>query len=217
MIDGRVRVASRLVAFGGLALIVAGCQSIREAAGITKEPPDEFAVVTKAPLVIPPDFNLRPPKPGASPTNQVDPTTAAQMALTGDDPKIIAAGMPKTYSEEEKLILAKSGAAMADHSVRQQIQADNKQMEASDESFTDKVLFRGQEPDEGKPVDADAEAERISDAKAQGTAATPSPATSTTTPPATTDQPASEKKPDDTPEIKKDDSGWLDGILGGIF
>lgn len=214
MIDGHKRVASHLLALGGLALMLAGCQSIREAAGITKEPPDEFAVVTKAPLVIPPDFNLRPPKPGASPTNQVDPTTAAEIALTGDDPKVIAAGMPKTYSDEEKLILAKAGAATADHSVRQQIEADNKQMEASDESFTDKVLFRGPEPYEGKPVDADAEAERISDAKAQGSAAA---APATTASPTTADQPASEKKPDDTPEIKKDDSGWLDGILGGIF
>jgi hypothetical protein len=51
--------------------VLVGCDSIREAAGITKEPPDEFAVVTKAPLVIPPDYNLRPPKPGAAPTNQV--------------------------------------------------------------------------------------------------------------------------------------------------
>jgi len=173
-------------------------------------------VVTKAPLVIPPDFNLKPPKPGASPTNQVDPTTAAQIALTGDDPKVIAAGMPKTYSDEEKFVLAKAGAAAADHSVRQQISADSKQMEASDESFTDKVLFRGPEPDQGTPVNADAEAERISDAKAQGNA-TPATGTTTAAPPATAGQPASEKKPDDTPEIKKDDSGWLDGILGGIF
>jgi hypothetical protein len=87
-------------------------------------------------------------------------------------------------------------------------------MEASDESFTDKVLFRGPEPDQGKPVDANAEAERISDAKAQGN---PTTAPATTAPATTADQPASEKKPDDTPEIKKDDSGWLDGILGGIF
>jgi hypothetical protein len=210
MMDGRVRVASRLLALGGLGLLLVGCQSIREAAGITKEPPDEFAVVTKAPLVIPPDFNLKPPKPGASPSNQVSPTASAQVALYGDDPTVIAATMPKTYSDAEKDFLIKTGAATADHSVRQQISAENKQMEASDESFTDKVLFRGPEPDQGKPVDADAETQRISDAKAQGK----------TTPAAggTADQPASEKKPDDTPTIKKDeDSGWLDGILGGIF
>jgi hypothetical protein len=208
MMDGRVRVASRLLALAGLAVVLVGCDTIREAAGITKEPPDEFAVVTKAPLVIPPEFNLKPPKPGASPTNQASATASAQEALYGDDPTVLAAGMPKTYSEVEKQFLIKTGGATADHSVRQQIEAENKQMEASDETFTDKVLFRTPEPDQGKSVDADAEAQRIGDAKAQGKATTPPPA----------DQPASEKKPDETPTIKKEeDSGWLDGILGGIF
>ncbi len=209
MIDGRVRVAPRLLALGGLAVLLVGCQSIREAAGITKEPPDEFAVVTKAPLVIPPDFNLKPPKPGASPTNQVSPTASAQEVLYGTNPDVVAAGMSKGYSDEEKLFLAKTGANTADHSVRQQIAADNKQMEASDESFTNKVLFLGPEPDQGKAVNADAEAARISDAKAQGK--------DTVAPDAAAGQPASEKKPESAPQIKKEDSGWLDGILGGIF
>ena len=47
--------------------MAAGCGDLREAAGLTKKSPDEFAVTTKAPLVIPPDFNLRPPAPGAPP------------------------------------------------------------------------------------------------------------------------------------------------------
>ncbi len=169
MMDGRARVTSRLLErWADWPFCSSGCQSIREAAGITgSEPPDEFAVVTKAPLVIPPEFNLKPPKPGASPTNQVSPTASAQEALYGDDPNVIAATMPKAYSEAEKDFLIKTGAATADHSVRQQISAENKQMEASDESFLDKVLFQDLSPTMGKPVvDADAEAQRISDAKA---------------------------------------------------
>jgi hypothetical protein len=66
----RTRHLLRFAALGGMAFVLVGCDSIREAAGVTKEPPDEFAVVTKAPLVMPPDYNLRPPKPGAAPTNQ---------------------------------------------------------------------------------------------------------------------------------------------------
>ena len=213
MMNGRVRVASRLLALGGLSFLLVGCESIREAAGITKEPPDEFAVVTKAPLVIPPDFNLKPPKPGAAPTNQVSPTASAQEALYGDDPAVIAAGMTGNYSQEEKIVLAKSGGVSADRTIRQQIEADAKKMEATDESFTDKVLFRGPGTDEGNAVDADAEAQRISDAKAQGKPVAVPGATST--------KPAPEgegKQPDDSAQIQKDDdSGWLDGILGGIF
>jgi hypothetical protein len=208
MISGSVSVASRLLVVSGLAVLLVGCESIREAAGITKHPPDEFAVVTKAPLVIPPDFNLRPPKPGASPTNQQDPTAEAKVDLTGTTPGEEAATQARTYSDAEKTLLAKTGAETADRKIRQQLEAENKQMEASDESFTDKVLF-GSQPDEGKPVNADAEAARLSDAKAQGQ-------TSVTTP-GPTARPDSQNKPDDTPQIKKDDSGWLDGILGGIF
>src|ERR1700733_15476722 len=100
----------RVGVLSAVALSLIGCESLREAAGITKEPPDEFAVVTKSPLVIPPDFNLTPPKPGAAPTNQVSPTVAAQAALFGDDPAAAAAALPGNYSQEERILLAHSGA-----------------------------------------------------------------------------------------------------------
>jgi hypothetical protein len=198
-----------------MGLLLIGCQSIRDAAGISKQPPDEFAVVTKAPLVIPPDFNLRPPKPGAVPTNQVSPTASAEAALYGDDPSSVAAAIAGNFSQEEKVLLARSGGAVADHGIRQQITADAKQMEATDETFTDKVLFRGPEPDAGKAVDADAEAERIGDARAQGKSITPPPAT--TTQPENTDLPDN-KGGSENSQIQKDSGGgWLDGIFGGIF
>ena len=56
----RVILAGALVAAVGLA----GCSSTRQALGMTKVTPDEFRVVTKAPLVVPPDYSLRPPAPG---------------------------------------------------------------------------------------------------------------------------------------------------------
>lgn len=212
MTNRLARMASHLLVLGGIGVLLVGCDSIREAAGINKEPPDEFAVVTKAPLVIPPDFNLKPPKPGAAPTNQVSPTASAEEALYSDDPATVAAAVTGNYSDEEKILLAKSGGAAADHGIRQQIAADNKQMEAADESFTDMVLFREPQPDTGKAVDADSEADRIGDAKAQGNPIAPT----TTSPPQGTDQSDETKKSDDT-QIQKDSSGWLDGILGGIF
>lgn len=216
MENSRVRVASRLLALGGLALmLLTGCESIREAAGITKEPPDEFAVVTKAPLVIPPDFNLKPPKPGAAPTNQISATTSAQVALYGTDPSIVAAGISGNFSQEEKIVLSLSGGATADRQIRQQVEADAKRMEPADESFTDKVLFRGPQTDQGKAVDADAEAQRLSDAKVQG--GTVAPAVTPKPPAATGETSPADRKPDDHAEIQKDESGWLDGVLGGIF
>src|SRR5438046_9990780 len=94
----------RFIALSGMALLLIGCDSIREAAGVVKEPPDEFAVVTKSPLVAPPDFNLRPPKPGAQPTNQSSPTDSAQAALFGADPATPAAQLPSNCSPDERAV-----------------------------------------------------------------------------------------------------------------
>jgi DUF3035 family protein len=66
----RVRGASRgraLLSVACLfgALLLAGCADLKQMVGIDEPMPDEFAVESRAPLTIPPDFNLRPPEPGA--------------------------------------------------------------------------------------------------------------------------------------------------------
>jgi hypothetical protein len=172
---------------GCLALSLAACDSIREAVGSNKAPPDEFTVVTKSPLIIPPDYNLRPPKPGAPPLNQVSPTESAQAALYADDPKAVASAISGNYSEGEKLLLAQTGAASATDSIRQQIAADNSSKDSADESFTDQLLFSTPDNSGDAPLNADAEKARLDAAK-------------------------SGQKSTQQQDQKKD-SGWLDGIF----
>ncbi|WP_137680414.1 DUF3035 domain-containing protein [Aurantiacibacter suaedae] len=62
------------------AIIVAAALGVNACGGlkIDRDRPDEFAVQRQAPLVVPPDFDLTPPDPGAPrPTEG----TAAQQAL----------------------------------------------------------------------------------------------------------------------------------------
>src|SRR6266481_5083393 len=125
----------------GLATCVAGCNSIREEAGGGKDSPDEFAVVTKAPLVIPPDFNLKPPAPGSEPTNQIEATQAAQSALFTSDPATVAASLPATMSEGERYLLAYAHVQDADPAIRQQIASDTSGMRGADDTFTSNILF----------------------------------------------------------------------------
>ncbi|WP_448585518.1 DUF3035 domain-containing protein [Thermaurantiacus sp.] len=62
-----------------LGLVLAGCSG-----GIAdRERPDEFAVGRQAPLVIPPDFTLRPPAPGAPRPLATDSQQQALEALFG--------------------------------------------------------------------------------------------------------------------------------------
>ncbi|MDR6851888.1 hypothetical protein J2Y54_001381 [Sphingomonas sp. BE123] len=70
-----------VVAVCGAATLLAGCGS--SLLGDRKRP-DEFAVARQAPLVIPPDFALRPPQPGAPrPQDAGGPAQQALEALFG--------------------------------------------------------------------------------------------------------------------------------------
>ncbi|MBM3507404.1 MAG: DUF3035 domain-containing protein, partial [Alphaproteobacteria bacterium] len=75
---------NRALAAGILAasVMLGGCSNVRESLGLVRQSPDEFTVVTKSPLVLPPDFGLRPPIPGAPPVAQAaDPQAQALNAL----------------------------------------------------------------------------------------------------------------------------------------
>lgn len=179
--------AMPIAALAGLAMMLNACEGIRSAAGLTKEPPDEFAVVTKAPLIVPPDYNLKPPKPGAPPLNQVSPTISAESALYSEDPKAVAATIAGSFSPAEKQLLAQTGGARASDTIRQQIAADNRGLDSADQSFTDQLLFGTSNTGGEAPLDADAEKARIDAGK---TAA-----------------------PQQQPDQQKDSGGWLDGIF----
>ena len=153
------------------ATALSGCDGIRRAAGLEKKSPDEFAVTTKAPLVIPPDFNLRPPMPSAPPTNALDPSSTAEAALFSNaDPQTVANGMRGNYTPGEKLFLAHAKAQRADPGIRARLNADQRAaVQNADRSFTDRVLNSSATPNDGKAVNADAEITK--GAKKTGTAA----------------------------------------------
>jgi len=179
-----------------IAISVVGCDTLRQAAGQDKQSPDEFAIVTKAPLVIPPDYNLRPPTAGAAPTNQLAPTQAAQAALFTADAATVAASLPPSMSTGERYLLVNAGVQNADPAIRQEIASDAASTRAGDESFTNSLLFGSSTPAADPAVNADAEARRI-DAQKAGGAASPSAAA-----------PAAPQPP---PEEKK--GSWLDDLF----
>jgi Protein of unknown function (DUF3035) len=61
---GRGLAAASILWLAGSSLI-AGCTDFKKTIGLEPTLPDEFAVESRAPLTIPPDFDLRPPTPGA--------------------------------------------------------------------------------------------------------------------------------------------------------
>ena len=69
---------------------------------LNRDRPDEFAVQRQAPLVVPPDFNLNPPAPGAPRPSE---GTAAEQALD------VLFGGPAPRSQVEASALSRAGTA----------------------------------------------------------------------------------------------------------
>ena len=120
--------------------------------------PDEFRVIRKAPLTVPPDYNLRPPAPGQSRPQELAPDQTARAAVFGTD-------IGRTASEGEKLFIRQAGGEAVETNIRQEVDFDSAQVLRKPRSFTDSILNFGKTS--GEPVlDAAAEAERIKAAKA---------------------------------------------------
>ena len=165
----RTAAVALLIAGAGLS----GCQSASKALGMSKVTPDEFRVVTKAPLVVPPDYALRPPAPGEPRPQELQPESAARAALIGQSN---AAGR----SEGEKLLVARAGSDKADPLIRFVVDDENGDLAHKDESFASKVMFwkKGQaktnvttaaESGANAPLEVDAAAEEARLKKLVGT------------------------------------------------
>ncbi len=126
------RMAFAAVIVAGLGL--AGCSSASKALGLSKTTPDEFRTVARAPLVVPPDYSLRPPAPGEPRPQELQPESAARVALLGER-------QGEARSEGEKLLAAKAGADKADPLVRYVVDDEFGDIAHKDKSFADKVMF----------------------------------------------------------------------------
>ena len=94
-----MRIAS-LALIPAAALALAGCGS---GGVLGRDRPDEFAVARTAPLIIPPDFALTPPRPG-EPANASDVRSQALEALFGG---------PQPRSDAERHLLQRADADRA--------------------------------------------------------------------------------------------------------
>ena len=96
-------------------ILLAGASAMLAACGggggvFNRERPDEFAVQRQAPLVVPPDFTLTPPAPGAPRPSE---GTAAEQALDA------LFGGPAPRSRVEASVIDRAGAAAP--SIRSQV------------------------------------------------------------------------------------------------
>jgi Protein of unknown function (DUF3035) len=165
-----------ILATAGLATALGGCSDFRRALGMEKVIPDEFAVVSRAPLAIPPDYSLRPPQPGAAPSQEVAAQDRAKEAVFRAGPQ--QASLPPAASERspgEGALLREAGAPKADPAIRQHVADDTALSPEGQRGFVDKLLFwrKSGPPATNEVIDPAKEAERIKEAQAAGAPVAP--------------------------------------------
>lgn len=107
--------------------------------------PDEFQVVSRAPLEVPPDFNLRPPQPGSPRPQELERDTRAQSSMFGASSAGTGALVdPRTnpaQSKGEGALLSLAGADQANRDIRAIVDRENPGVVVADKSLVDRLLF----------------------------------------------------------------------------
>lgn len=139
---------------------VAGCSGAKKQLGISKSKPDEFSVVKRAPLEMPPDYVLRPPRPGAVRPQESEMAVEAETAVFGRGANRNAY---KPDSAEEAL-LYKAGAKDTDENIRQIVDEETSALVPDEKAVSERLFgIMGSEDDSrpGSVLDARGEAERL--------------------------------------------------------
>ncbi|MCH7793842.1 MAG: DUF3035 domain-containing protein [Proteobacteria bacterium] len=168
----------RLRIAGAISLILAlsACEGVRDQLGLNKQSPDEFRVISRAPLSLPPDFTLRPPEPGIPRPQEGTATQQARKA-------VFRLEQPKTQPLNERVkadgrtlgelsLLKAAGADQIDPGIRRTINLETQQLNAESEDFIDALIFWRDKETPGRVVDAAAETKRLRENAALGKAVT---------------------------------------------
>ena len=178
-----------------LPILLIGCSSARDIVGLGKQSPDEFEVVTRAPLSLPPDYGLRVPIPNISRTQEKSVRDSADDLISSrgssSRQKLSRRNRLGATSPAEDAILGRAQARSSDDSIRAKLSSDNKTISGTDKKLIDKIIFWQGAEKPGAILDPEKESKRIKDLKSDGK----TPANG------------------DVPAIERADWGLLDGLF----
>jgi hypothetical protein len=117
-----------LMAIVAAGAALSGCDQLRNTLGLDHYQADPFRIPVNPPLSMPPDYNLRPPVPGAPNPGDVNHKEKAQEKMLGQK-----VSLEKTPSDAEKSILS--------HTHQTTVADPNIRAEVDKEAEEEKTLF----------------------------------------------------------------------------
>ncbi len=192
------RPLTRVAALAMVPFALAACgDDVRETFGFDRRSPDEFMVMSRAPLSMPPEFALRPPQPGVPRPQEGTARQRAEQAVfgVGEQAPTAADFEASGLSPGASSLLANAGADRVEPGIRQVVDQESTELAIADENFIDRLFFWQEQPPPGVVVDPAAERARLASAAATG-------------------QPLNQGE---VPTIERRRRAPLEGIFDGIF
>ena len=152
-------------------LLLTSCgNSTKRAFGLERMSPDEFSVIKRAPLSQPPDYKLRPPRPGAERPGIASPREQARrVVFLGkglDNKKHNTNDVKKKTTKGEKALLMRAGASNVETDIRSKVDQESSVLADTNKTFVEKIL--GFKNDNAEIVDPEAETKRLQQNKELG-------------------------------------------------
>ncbi|MGB1007651.1 MAG: DUF3035 domain-containing protein, partial [Thalassobaculaceae bacterium] len=162
-------VSALLVAAG----LVSGCAEVRDAAGLAKKSPDEFQVMARPPLSLPPNFTLAPPRPGAPRPQTGSADQQAKAKILGRAPQSQPTKpAPANLSAGESALYSALALGSVTDEIRRTVDQETTGYVYERRYLIDKILDWIEDRPPGIPVDAAKERRRLNENKAQGKSVT---------------------------------------------
>ncbi len=153
-------------------LALSACEGAKKELGLTRTAPDEFAVIKRAPLEMPPDYGLRPPQPGAPRPQESEPEIDAQNAVFGGEQQQTQS---RELDEGETVLLQQAGAISAQPGIRGQVDRETAIMAPREKPVAERLIgwsTGGNDEPAATVVDPEAEADRLRKNAEEGKPAT---------------------------------------------
>ena len=114
--------------------LLSGCGSeLSDVLGTNKLPPDEFTILTKPPLIVPPEYNLRPPAEGEIRPNAQQPNRQLQSILFGQN-------KTDDFSSSEISLMTGSDVAEAIPNIKEVLDSEMRDVEVVSPNLESQVL-----------------------------------------------------------------------------
>lgn len=135
------------------------CSNTKETLGLARSAPDEFAVVKRAPLEMPPDYSLRPPRPGAPRPQEQAMGEQAREAVFGGTSEARKAAP----ASGESALLQQAGATQTDPNIRNVVDRETALMAPEEKPVAERLLGikLGKNKSDGNVIDPKKESARL--------------------------------------------------------